>query len=210
MAQLKCIVCGKLITGDEQVCPSCGAWIIGQKNPAPAPDAPKEKTPSLKVLIGPFIALILVVAAVYVLSSMNNNEESVQTEQTTSDETTEEQAETEQTESIVTQPSAEKESSCPSVEGTYKGQIKTPTVIRLKQEGHRLYGTIRYTKFDSPALDINGSIESDGKFELTELDEEGRTPSGHIVGTIKGNTMTATFHNPKNDKSTDFTLSKEN
>ncbi len=211
MAQLKCIVCGKLITGNDKVCPACGAWIIGQKDDEPAPGTPKPKTPSLKVLIGPFIALALVIATVSYLSLTKNDEEPTQTEQTTIDGDSESQPTTSQSDEAAAEDEGGKtgpETSYPSVAGTYKGTIRTPTVIRLKQEGSQLSGTIRYTKFDSPALDINGSISPDGTFELTELGEDHQTPSGHITGTIRENTMTATFRNPKTGKATDFTLSR--
>lgn len=218
MAQLKCIVCGKVITGKEKVCPVCGAWIIGQKDEEPAPNAPKPKVPSLKVLIVPFIALLLVAATVYWLSTSNNEKEGEQdtlTEQADvetpatdgKDETSENTVDVQQTEKNAISNDNEN-ASYPDVAGTYKGKIRTPTVIRLKQEGSRLFGTIRYTKFDSPALDINGTIKPDGHFELTEIDEDHHTPSGHITGHIHGNTMTATFRNPRNNKSTDFELKK--
>lgn len=213
MSLIKCTVCGKMVSDEHEVCPECRAWLLGRKTATPLSDGnihKDEKIGTVK-LIALFAALILVAVLAQYLPTRNASgedaqpaEEEVVTEEASSAEETASPASTNEEKAT----EEEAHSPLPSVAGTYKGSIRTPTVIRLKQDGSRLSGTIRYTKFDSPALDISGSIDANGTFSLTEIDEDHHTPSGKLNGRIQGNTMTGTFLNTKTNKTTEFTLNK--
>jgi len=215
MSLIKCSVCGKMVSDENEVCPECRAWLLGRKTTAPLSDGnihKDEKIGTFK-LIGLFAVLILVVVFSQFLPTRNATDEDGQTTEAEEEVVLEEQDRAEETGNPAVgneEQTAEEEaqSPLPDVAGTYKGSIRTPTVIRLKQDGTRLSGTIRYTKFDSPALDISGSIKPDGSFSLTEIGEDHRTPSGKLNGRIQGNTMTGTFLNTSTNKTTEFTLNK--
>ena len=219
MAQKYCTVCGKPVSDQDKVCPNCGAWNLGQKTTDDTSNTVKANDVSLKRILIPLIVLIaLVVFVIKVPISNKGIGASAATPDSIAQADVEnpEEAEADAPAAAVEEhngaeeaPQAEgKPTDTPSVAGTYKGKIVTPTTIRLKQEGNRIFGTIRYTKFDSPALDISGTVDSDGTFELKEYDEN-RKQSGRITGTIKGNTMSGKFYNPKRDTTTSFELNKE-
>lgn len=225
MAQKYCTVCGKPVSDQDQVCPNCGAWNLGQKNTDTTTNTVKASDVSLKRILLPLLALIAIVAFVMVVPITKDgiganavaSDSISQANENTEDEVNTEDSAAEEKESAVSEDEEEPEEKpqegkappqYPSVSGTYKGEIKTPTVIRLKQEANYIFGTIRYTKFDSPALDISGTIEPNGNFELKEYDEN-RKQSGRITGTIKGNTMSGKFYNPQRDTTTPFELTRE-
>ena len=233
MAQKYCTVCGKPVSDQDKVCPNCGAWNLTQKTNDDTINTVKDNDVSLKRILLPLLALIAIVVFVanvpiskygiganaispdsVAQTSLDEADETVADEPAAEDEEQTGVEENQQTEEEEAQPTEETpqkgmlSANYPSVSGTYKGEIKTPAVIRLHQLGGRIFGTIRYTKFDSPALNISGTIEEDGSFELTELDENNKE-SGRITGTITDGIMSGKFYNPQKDTSTDFKLSKE-
>ena len=231
-SQKYCTVCGKPVSDQDKVCPNCGAWNLGQKTIDDTTNTVKSSDVSLKRIILPLLALIALVVFVIKVpisnkgigaaavtpdsvaqAGLDESDEAVAAEPAAEDEEQTVTEETQQTEEEA-QPTEETTNeriltaNYPSVSGTYKGEIKTPAVIRLHQLGGRIFGTIRYTKFDSPALSISGTIEEDGSFELKELDEN-KEETGRITGTITDGIMSGKFYNPLKDTSTDFKLSKE-
>ena len=224
MAQKYCTVCGKPVSDQDKVCPNCGAWNLGQKNTDTTTNTVKASDVSLKPILLPLLALIAVVVFVMYVpitkdgigANAATTDSIAQADKNTTDEVnteepaaTEEPAVAEEQEQPEETPQEEKAHlQYPLVSGTYKGEIKTPAVIRLLQLGGRIFGTIRYTKFDSPALSIKGTIEPDGSFELKELDENGEE-SGRITGTITDGIMSGKFYNPNRDTTTNFKLTKE-
>lgn len=90
--------------------------------------------------------------------------------------------------------------------GTYRGTINSPTIIRLNQQGNYLSGTSQYTKYNGPKLELNGSIDDSGYFDLYEYN--GDLQTGYLSGRIQGKYMTGTFYNPITDKTFSFKLAR--
>ena len=90
--------------------------------------------------------------------------------------------------------------------GTYRGKIKSSVVLNLTQSGSSLSGNIRYTKYNGGALELTGSIDNSGNFELYEY--EGYEQTGQLTGRISGKYMTGSFYNPNRGATYQFTLTR--
>ena len=81
MSLIKCSVCGKMVSDENEVCPECRAWLLGRKTTAPLSDGNihKDETLGTFKLIGLFAVLILVVVFSQFLPTRNATDEDGQT-----------------------------------------------------------------------------------------------------------------------------------
>ena len=80
------------------------------------------------------------------------------------------------------------------------------SVLYSTATGNYLSGTSQYTKYNGPKLELNGSIDDSGYFDLYEYN--GDLQTGYLSGRIQGKYMTGTFYNPITDKTFSFKLAR--